>query len=86
MVKSYIEKKEMVEETIQTTTSVTCDFCGKEFPGENPAMDAPVGEVAFSFGYGSKHDNWRFDADICDECFDKLSAGKKFRGSEMAYL
>lgn len=76
----------MVEETIRTATSVTCDFCGKEFPGKDPVMNAPVGEVAFSFGYGSKHDNWRFDADICDDCFDKLSSGKKFHGYKMACL
>ena len=74
----YDEKRAMKEVVEREMVSVTCDFCGKEFPANSPACGTPTGSVTFAFGFGSGHDNKIFDGDICDDCFDKINKKGKF--------
>lgn len=87
MTKQRFTRKEVKEVTETEIVSVTCDFCGKLFPyPKNETPRVPVGEITITFGYGSKHDNWKFSGDICDDCFDKLQKDKNFDCQEIIWV
>lgn len=76
--------------TRKKVVSITCDHCGKEMfeahpPDHKSFLDGWThgGSVTASgFGYGSDHDDSRWDFDICDACVPKLL--KWFKKAEVS--
>lgn len=63
-------KEVEVKRTETEIDEATCDWCGKRFSPQMTSMNG-YGEINLFFGYGSKFDDDKWIAEICDDCFEK---------------
>jgi hypothetical protein len=52
---------------VQEIDDVYCDVCGKSATTMN--MGPSWAELGACWGYGSIHDGYKYDIDICENCF-----------------
>lgn len=50
----------------KTLDDVVCDVCGKHCTNPIGIESATIEAV---WGYGSHHDGYQFDIDLCEDCF-----------------
>lgn len=55
------------DKIIQEIDDVNCDVCGKSATTMN--MGPSWAELGACWGYGSIHDGYKYDIDICENCF-----------------
>jgi hypothetical protein len=69
-----MQKFKKIKKTIQTTESVTCDKCGKEFNVEEDIMEIQEFlHINFIGGYNSIFgDGTRVTCDICQRCLKDM--------------
>lgn len=48
-----------------------CDVCGKEINWNNSTRTDNF-NISYTFGYGTKYDNTKISADICDDCLMEI--------------
>ncbi len=70
-------KKVKKTSTVEETTEVACNCCGKVLTKEDIMM-GDITDIDISFGYGSKHDTEVWKIDICDACLDNWVKTFKF--------
>jgi hypothetical protein len=55
------------DKIIQEIDDVNCDICGKSATTMN--IGPAWAELGACWGYGSIHDGYKYDIDICENCF-----------------
>lgn len=55
------------DKIIQEIDDVNCDVCGKS--ANTMDMGPSWAELGACWGYGSIHDGYKYDIDICENCF-----------------
>ena len=55
--------------------AVVCNGCGKILPVENGILKEECIPVRHSFGYFSKKDGQVQMFDLCEDCYEKITAG-----------
>lgn len=59
---------------VQETVKVICNKCGKEIAAENGRLKEDVLQVEKRWGYPSDKDNEVHSFDLCEACYDELTA------------
>ena len=59
--------KTFKDKIVQEIDDVNCDVCGKSATTMN--MGPSWAELSACWGYGSIHDGYKYDIDICENCF-----------------
>ncbi|NBH85785.1 hypothetical protein D7X88_17765 [bacterium C-53] len=54
-----------------------CNCCGREILMENEIVKEGIFSVEYQFGYFSEKDGQVHGFDLCEECYDKMTAGFK---------
>jgi hypothetical protein len=58
------------EKIIKAIDDVNCDVCGKSATTMN--MGPSWAELSACWGYGSIHDGYQYEIDICENCFSDV--------------
>ena len=56
-------------------SAVICNQCGKKMKVENGILMEGCCHVETPFSYFSQKDGQRYLFDLCEECYDKMTAG-----------
>ena len=70
-------------------TKVVCNACGNQLGGsmpEDPVADAEYVSINVRWGYYSRKDLTEHRADICESCWDKITATFKIPVVSIDYL
>jgi hypothetical protein len=72
-----MRKSKIIVTTVdkEVITSVTCDFCGKEFDKKD-AEQGIFNTINIDVAWDSKYDGYKFSGEICDDCIAKIIDGK----------
>lgn len=62
---------------IKETERIFCNKCGKEIPIQDGMQKKDLLSVEKRWGYFSNKDNEVHCFDLCEECYDELTAGFK---------
>lgn len=73
--------RQFVEQTRETKelTQIICNKCGKRIPVIQGVPREDVLSIDKRWGYFSEKDNRIDHFDLCEECYDELTAGFKIR-------
>ncbi len=66
--------KQYKTKEIQEVNKIICNKCGKEIVVENGRLTEDVLQVEKRWGYPSDKDNEVHSFDLCEECYDELTA------------
>lgn len=68
------DMRKYVEETDRKLTEVICNRCGKRMKVENGILREECVAVTKTFGYFSRRDGSTVRFDLCEDCYDELTA------------
>lgn len=63
---------------------VVCNQCKKELKLEHGYLKEGCFQADFGFGYFSRKDGMRHRFDLCEDCYDKMTAGFQIPAEEVS--